>query len=132
MCSNAPLSMSAVRAGDRLCLPELLAAERRQVERQHIALHDLEVVKLRHGLRQNGQQRTVKLDRNHVLRAAAQLRRQTAHARADLHDVPRLARAAHLRDALGHRDVGQKVLAERLGKVEPVPSQNRTDGFNIT
>ena len=121
-----------VRAGDRPALTELLAAQRGKIEREHVALHDLEVVELCHGLRKDRQQRTVKLDRNNVLRAAAQLCRQAAHARADLNNVPGLARAAHLRDALGNRDVGQKVLAERLGKVESVAAKHRTDGFDIT
>ena len=67
-----------------------------------------------------------------MLRAAAQLCRQAAHARADLNNIPGLARAAHLRDALGNRDVGQEVLAERLGKVESVAAKHRTDGFDIT
>ncbi len=96
-----------VRAGDRPALTELLATQRGKIEREHVALHDLEVVELRHGLRKDRQQRTVKLDRNNVLRAAAQCR-QAAHARADLNNVPGLARAAHLRDALGNRDVGRK------------------------
>ena len=95
-------------------------------------MHDLEVIVIRERLCQNRHERTVQLDRYDLIRAPAQLRRQTAHARADLNRVAALGRAAHLRNAARHAFVRQKVLSERFGKMESVTAQNRSDCLNIT
>ena len=95
-------------------------------------MHDLEVIVIRKCLCQNRHERTVQLDRYDLIRAPAQLRRQAAHARADLNRVAALGRAAHLRNAARHAFVRQKVLSERFGKMESVTAQNRSDCLNIT
>ena len=117
---------------DRLSVTEFLLAERGKVGFEHIAVHDLEVIVIRKCLCQNRHEGTVQLDRYDLIRAPAQLRRQAAHARADLNRVAALGRAAHLRNAARHAFVRQKVLSERFGKMESVTAQNRSDCLNIT
>ena len=95
-------------------------------------MHDLEVIVIRKCLCQNRHESTVQLDRYDLIRAPAQLRRQAAHAWADLNRVAALGRAAHLRNAARHAFVRQEVLSERFGKMESVTAQNRSDCLNIT
>ena len=121
-----------IGARDRLSVTEFLLAERGKIGFEHIAVHDLEVIVIRKCLCQNRHEGTVQLDRHDLIRAPAQLRRQAAHARADLNRVAALGRAAHLRNAARHAFVRQKVLSERFGKMESVTAQNRSDCLNIT
>ena len=115
-----------------MSVTKFLAAQLRQIERKHIALHDLEIVKFRKRLVKYGQQRAVKFDRDYFFRPAAQLRGQAAHARADLDYVFGLCRAAHFRDALRHARIGQEILPERTRKMESMPPEHCADGVDIT
>ena len=111
---------------------ELFAADARQIALEHIALHDFHVVTVRQRLLQHRKQGAVQLNRAHLTRPLGQLLGQAAHARAYLQRTARLVHAAALRNARRNPRLCQKVLSERFGKSEAVPSQHGAYCVNIT
>ena len=93
-----------------------------QILLHHVALHQCEVGEVGHGLRQHRRQPAVQLHGHHLFRAAGQLHRQRADARADLQHAAAL-RASGGGDVLRHPALDEEVLPQGLGEAEAVAGQ---------
>ena len=95
--------------------------QRRQIECERIRLvqHQPSVGRRRQ-LRQRGQRPAIKLDRVHARRQRREQRAgQSARSGAHFNHVPAIERSGKRGDARQQRRVEQKMLAERLARIEP-------------
>ena len=110
---------------------EFLFQQLRHIELQNIAVQNVQVFEFSDSFLQNRQQPLVQFHGSHLFGTQCQLLCQGADTRTDLQHTITCRSVALLGDSRADRGVDQKVLPQLLGKVKPVPSQNRTDGFHI-
>ena len=80
-----------------------------------------------HGLCQNGQQRPVQFDGDHLAGPLSQLGRQRADARADLQHAAGLVCLRRCRNVSGDLGVDEEILPHGFGKMEAVAFQQHPD-----
>ena len=101
----------------------MLGRQRLQIALHNIAGHKGEVVKTRHGFRQDRIQTPIQFHGNHFGRALGKLLCQRPDPRPDLQYACLLIGDACLGNIPGHPVLNEKILAQRLGKAKSVTSQ---------
>ena len=103
----------------------MLRYQGRKVLLHNVSLHQGEVVKARHSLRQHRIEPVVQLHGNHLSGPAAKLRRQRADAGACLQHAGVFIRAAGIRRVPGYPALNEKILSHALAEAESVAQEQR-------
>ena len=121
-----------IRAGHRAQARKFLFDQRRDIGLQDVAEDDLQILISRHRLSQHGLERPVDLDRDDLFRVPAQLLRERPDARPDLEHAAGPVDPGLQHDILRYPALRQEILPLGLGKMEPMPGQQRLDFGDIT
>ena len=116
-----------VGADDGLQASEFFADQGLEIQPGHISGDDLHIRIKGHGLCQNGQQRPVQFNGDHLAGPLSQLGRQRTDARADLQHAAGLVCLRRCRNVGGDLGVDEKILPHGFGKMKAVAFQQHPD-----